>query len=185
MNEEKRTSTLTTNSFKISEETTHDYDKRINTFEVKPFNDFFIDREYPLPVPTTNFQLFSLENNEPKFEKKPVSRAQIRILDSCKVISETSSKSPNRKSVFLNPSPVQERKKINSRFFSLMIKYFFVKKFLKKIREISNFRDWRGLSIRHYELLNDFVINPLKNANVQSMMNFFKFSNFLLFKKIV
>ena len=180
MNNEIRTSP--TETFKVSEETTQ-YEKRIHTFEVRPFNDFFIEN----PPQTTNFQLFSTENNETKINKKPISRPQILIQDSCKIVSEASSNAYKRKSGFASSchSPGQEKKKNKTRFFSLRIEFFFVKKFLKKIREISSFHDWRALSLRHYDLLNDFFISPFNSKHSITRNSRFLPKNFWFWSKIL
>lgn len=155
-----------TSSNNISDEASLELERKSPTFfEVKPFNDFSIQSQNVvkpilIPIDTTIDSKFSL--NKPNV-------AEIASSKSLLEHALANFSLQRRKIGFENGNLSPEKKKMNSRFLKNSMIFFWVKRFLRKLKVFSNIRNHKVLELIHYQFLNDFFYSQIKRTNKLSL----------------
>ena len=121
----------------------------------------------PIQIMKVNyFKNFSIEKKAPSFKSNLLHLMTLENHEGKKVLKSEEShdyplfrKQNNKRKKIEIESRFQEdeRKKMNSQFFKVLMRFYLVKKFVKRLRENSNIYAISMLKNQHYTLLNDFT----------------------------
>ena len=140
-------------SLRVSEDSSphlDQLDKRLQSLNVHVFKDFSIGKEEP-PLSNSTFPI-----NPIKPQGHFLKTAKSNLSMTSKFLNGTSTnniKSTIGRSVF----NLSESKKMNSKFFKIMVKLYLVKKFIKKLKETITFHAENSLKKNQFEIINDFA----------------------------
>ena len=172
-----------TSSNKISDDSFLEFERKCPTFEVKPFNNFSIPSQnvaIPVSTPIESAEDSKFTLNKPNIAEIESSKSLLEhALANCTL--------QRRKIGFeLNGNSSPEKKKMNSKFLKNTMTFFWVKKFLRKLKGFSNIRNSKVLELIHYQFLNELFYSQSKRTNKLSFGQriLTKLQTFICFKEI-